>query len=94
MRRGLFALGLTACLLLAGSPSLKAEEENANPGELARESIELMMRSLNLLMESIPQYELPEINEDGDIIIRRKRNTVEPETPAEQDDPELEKTRT
>ena len=53
-----------------------------------------MMRSLNLLMESIPQYELPEINEDGDIIIRRKRNTVEPEEPAEPEDPELEKTRT
>ncbi|TQV81917.1 hypothetical protein [Denitrobaculum tricleocarpae] len=82
-------------MLLTATPSLKAEEENGDPGELARESIELMMRSLNLLMDSIPQYELPEINEDGDIIIRRKRNTVEPEDePEEKPDTELEKTRT
>lgn len=91
MRRGLFALGLTACIFLTGLPSAKAEEDKADPSELARESIELMMRSLNLLMDSIPQYELPEITEDGDIIIRRKRNTVEPE---EEDDTELKKTRT
>ncbi len=91
MRRGLFALGLTLCILFTGLPSAKAEDENAAPGELARESIELMMRSLNLLMDSIPQYEMPEINEDGDIIIRRKRNTVEPDEDGES---ELEKTRT
>lgn len=95
MRRGLFALGLTACILLTGLPSAKAEDEQADPSELARESIELMMRSLNLLMDSIPQYELPEITEDGDIIIRRKRNTVEPEEKEEDnDDLELKKTRT
>lgn len=91
MRRGLFALGLTACILFTGLPSAKAEDDQADPSELARESIELMMRSLNLLMDSIPQYELPEITEDGDIIIRRKRNTVEPE---DEDDTELKKTRT
>lgn len=94
MRRGLFALGLTACVLLTGPSSAIAEDDQADPGELARESIELMMRSLNLLMDNIPQYELPEVTEDGDIIIRRKRNTVEPEENEQDDDLELEKTRT
>ncbi len=94
MRRGLFALGLTACVLLTGPSSAKAEDDQADPGELARESIELMMRSLNLLMDNIPQYELPEVTEDGDIIIRRKRNTVEPEENEQGDDLELKKTRT
>ncbi len=94
MRRGLFALGLTACVLLTGPSSAIAEDDPADPGELARESIELMMRSLNLLMDNIPQYELPEVTEDGDIIIRRKRNTVEPEENEQDDDLELEKTRT
>lgn len=89
MRRGLSALGLSACLLLLPVSSATAEEEN-DPSELARESIELMMRSLNLLIERIPQYELPEINENGDIIIRRKRSTGESEP---EEDSELEKTR-
>ena len=53
-----------------------------SPGELAREGLEQMIRALNLLVESIPQYELPEVLENGDIIIRRKhpeRKTEEPE---------------
>lgn len=89
MRRGLSALGLSACLLLSAVPLAAAEEEK-DPSELARESIELMMRSLNLLIERIPQYELPEINENGDIIIRRKRSAGETEP---EEDSELEKTR-
>jgi hypothetical protein len=40
------------------------------------------------MIESIPQYELPEVNEDGDIIIRRKRRK-ERETPGE---PEVDET--
>ncbi|KLN59124.1 hypothetical protein WH96_19310 [Kiloniella spongiae] len=49
-----------------------AQEED-NPGELARESLELMMKSLSLVIDSIPQYEMPVITENGDIIIRRKQ---------------------
>ena len=89
MRRGLPVLGLSACLLLAGAPTAWAQEEK-DPSELARESVELMMRSLNLLIESIPQYELPEINEEGDIIIRRKRNSGNSDS---DEDSDLEKTR-
>jgi hypothetical protein len=40
---------------------------------MAKEAIEQLMRALELMIESIPQYEIPEINEHGDIIIRRKR---------------------
>ncbi|WP_282606812.1 hypothetical protein [Pelagibius sp. Alg239-R121] len=89
MRRGLLILSLTACVLLMGLPSAQAQDEK-DPSELARESVELMMRSLNLLIERIPQYELPEINENGDIIIRRKRSTAKPKN---EDDSDLEKTR-
>ncbi len=57
--------------------------------EMAKEAIEQLIRALELMIESIPQYELPEINEDGDIIIRRKRRPSE--KPA---DPESEETAT
>ena len=46
------------------------------------------MRSLEAFVEGIPQYEMPEITEEGDIIIRRKRPD---ERPAEQE-PEFDKT--
>jgi hypothetical protein len=47
-----------------------------------------MMHALRLLVENIPQYELPEVLENGDIIIRRKRG----DKPHE--DPEFDETAT
>ncbi len=68
---------------LADAPSDRERAE-----EMAREAIAQLLRALELMIESIPQYELPEVNEDGDIIIRRKRRK-ERETPGE---PEVEET--
>jgi len=44
---------------------------------LARESLDLMMESLQHMLDAIPQYELPEITPEGDIIIRRKDRGLE-----------------
>ena len=82
------------CLTLAltvGAPGAvladpSGDRERAE--EMAREAIQQLLRALELMIESIPQYELPEVNEDGDIIIRRKRRK-EGETPGE---PEVEET--
>jgi hypothetical protein len=83
------ALALLAAPLPA-SPALaftaaQTENEEESPGEAARdlalESISKLMRAMELLLDSIPQYEAPEITEEGDIIIRRKREEGEP--PAE-----------
>ena len=52
-----------------------------SPSEMAREGVEKLMRALSLLVESIPQYELPEVLENGDIIIRRKNPETRPEEP-------------
>ncbi len=96
---------LAAVLLCAGtlavSPamafSLNEEtdrQQDDSPSEAARdlalESIEKLMQAMELLLESIPQYEAPEINEDGDIIIRRKRE--EPPTEDGEAAPEQEET--
>ncbi|MFQ5776258.1 MAG: hypothetical protein ACE5GS_17205, partial [Kiloniellaceae bacterium] len=58
--------------------------------KMAREAMEQLLNALEMFLESIPQYEMPEVNEHGDIIIRRKRkpDRVEP------DEPELDSTRT
>jgi hypothetical protein len=41
--------------------------------EAMRRSMENMLESADLLLRAIPQYELPQMNEDGDIIIKRRR---------------------
>ena len=80
-----------AFALTAGAPGpalADAPSDRGRAEEMAREAIEQLLRALELMIESIPQYELPEVNEDGDIIIRRKRRK-ERETPGE---PEVEET--
>jgi hypothetical protein len=83
-------------LCLAAAALTPATAQDAAPGKppqdspsaLAREGLERMMRALRLLVENVPQYELPEVLENGDIIIRRKRG----DKPHE--DPEFDETAT
>lgn len=63
------------------------------PGEMAREGLERMMQALRLLVERIPQYELPEVLENGDIIIRRKHPQPGSDGP-EGAEPEFDETAT
>ena len=73
---------LSAFLVGAGAPTtLRAaqHDERGQAEDMAREAIEQLMRALELMIDSIPQYELPEIEENGDIIIRRKRRAPRPE---------------
>jgi len=101
---GIGVLGL--CLAVAPLPALQgqaraqsaapAEPQDApdgSPSELAREGLEQMLRALRLLVQSIPQYELPEVLENGDIIIRRKHPDPDSDGP-ESADPEFDETAT
>lgn len=92
------AILLGGALLLAapatGGAGAQAEDAQPgkppqdSPGDMAREGLEQMMQALRLLVERIPQYELPEVLENGDIIIRRKNPKPESE------EPEFDKTAT
>jgi len=90
-RQSLIAAALLLGLALAGPPpALAADEPPADrPEELAREGMDRMLRALELIIEMIPQYEMPEVTEEGDIIIRRKRRQADPPP-----DPEVEDTET
>jgi hypothetical protein len=70
-----------AAAVLAALASPAAAQDKDTPGELATEAMSKMVRALELMIQSIPQYEKPEINENGDIIIRRKRPNDPPRFP-------------
>jgi hypothetical protein len=53
------------------------------PEALAREAIDKLMQALALAIQNLPQYEMPRLNERGDIIIRR----VNPPAPKPSDVP-------
>ena len=83
-------LVLSLFLIFAAPPVALtgAESEDDSASELAREGVETLMRALEALIDEIPLYEMPELNEDGDIIIRRKRKTDE----APPEDPDVDET--
>lgn len=73
-----FAGALSTSVAPAVGDGLSLPEEAQEEAERARKLIEdalgNLMAGLKLVMDSIPQYEAPEILENGDILIRRKRD--------------------
>lgn len=56
-----------------------AEETLKDAEKLAREAAERLMTTLRMLLQYVPQYEMPEVLDNGDIIIRRKHPEEEPD---------------
>lgn len=54
-------------------PSPRAEDQS--PEALLRAGIENLLRALGLALQNLPQYEMPQVNEYGDIIIKRVNPT-------------------
>ena len=86
--RNHFAAAALAALLLASSPASAADEPSKqDPQALMTEGMQSLMQAMELLLLSIPQFEAPVMNENGDIIIRRKNPDRTPE-PREEDAPQ------
>lgn len=64
----LAALALAACIALPGQA--RAEDKSAD--DLAREGLGKIVSALEMLIATIPTYEMPEVLPNGDIIIRRR----------------------
>jgi hypothetical protein len=74
-------VALPVLLALAAPAAAADPEPEETPSELMADAMSQMVRALELFVKSIPQYEKPEITENGDIIIRRKRPGAEPDVP-------------
>jgi hypothetical protein len=48
-------------------------EDMQRAAEAMRQGLNKALGSVETLLRAVPQYELPKVNENGDIIIRRKR---------------------
>jgi hypothetical protein len=80
----LSALLLSALLLATVSPVRAAPDGKEGPAErfdremrqaqeLLRQGLDRMAQSVETLMRAMPRYEMPTMNENGDIIIKRKK---------------------
>lgn len=85
----LLALGVG----LAGGPALaqQDDQQQSDPEALAREGAQKLMQALEGLLQVIPQYGMPRIEENGDIVIPRLDKPGTPENdgkdkPKDQDD--------
>jgi len=99
MRRLALATALAVSAALGATPArAQSPEPPGGPGyldpelrgeaeRLARESMEKMLEAMGLFLQSIPQYETPQITPEGDIIIRRKpAPPLPPRAPVEPDE--------
>lgn len=87
-----YALTLSAALAAANSPAMaqtapppSAQEQT--PESLLRSGIENLLRALGLALQNLPQYEMPQINEYGDIVIRRVNPTKPRPLPPSSEEP-------
>jgi hypothetical protein len=62
-------LALTMAAWPAGAQT--PPQAQTSPETLAREAIDKLMQALAVAIQNLPQYEMPRLNERGDIIIRR-----------------------
>ena len=90
-RLGAMALALALTQSLAGARAETRAEAppSASPRDQAeqvlKEGVEKIMRGLDLLMQTVPQFAAPRVTENGDIIIRR----TTPPPPAKKPAPTL-----
>jgi hypothetical protein len=61
-------------LMLAAAPmgAAQAQSGQGSPEDLLEEGTKKILRAFELFILTIPQYEMPEVLPNGDIIIRRK----------------------
>ena len=77
----LLAAAVMAGVLAAGP--VQAQSNSSEPEMLLEEGTKKILRAFELFIMTIPQYEMPEVLPNGDIIIRRKN----PPTGKDKNDP-------
>lgn len=77
-RRTGAAAAALALLISAAAPAMaqgsgegQPEQKQEDPGGMALEGAQRLMQALESILQMIPQYGMPEIRENGDIVIPR-----------------------
>jgi hypothetical protein len=76
MRKILLTMGVAGLLIAAGQAAWADDQENdwndwQDQFHFRLEGFDTLMQGMDELLQSIPRYEAPIIDENGDIIIRR-----------------------
>lgn len=75
---------ILAAVLVAGMP-IAAAAQDKSAGEHLDEALQDVLDTIGMVLQAVPQYELPEVLPNGDIIIRRVPPLEPPEEkPAEE----------
>ena len=95
MRAVVCGVALSAALALTPAVAQDQQQSLDEAERMAMDAIARMMDALGLFIDSIPQYEAPEVLPNGDIIIRR----IHPESEGgpgleDGDEPEVDETAT
>lgn len=90
MKRKFMGVCVAAMLVSVTPVAVHAAEKGAD--ELAVEGLSKLLNALSVFIDSIPQYETPELLDNGDIIIRRIQKPDEKDESEES--PGVEKTST
>jgi hypothetical protein len=89
------ALVITLALAGAGAANAAGEkpvwpegdrlaDDMREAGDLIRQSLEKMLGSIDSALRAMPRYEMPTVDDDGNIIIRRKPPGTPADDPAKQ----------
>ena len=82
MKHNLFKAAVVIMALSMPIPAFAQSKENdQDPREMIEGAAEMMLQALELMLNAIPQYEAPEVLENGDIIMRRKPQKREQPSP-------------
>ncbi len=87
-RTALIALPLVFGLagpVAADDDGKSLERDMQRMEEIARQAAEQLIGSLQAMIGAVPQFEAPEILENGDIIIRRKDKDATPPAPKQRE---------
>ena len=69
--KNLVRSGFVALMLIV--PTLSYAQSNQPPDQLMEKGVQMILDAMKIFIQNLPQYEAPEVLDNGDIIIRRKQ---------------------
>jgi len=74
--------GTIALMTIGPALAIADTNRDKDPQASVSDGIQSLLKTMEMMLLTIPQYEAPFINENGDIIIRRKNPSPKSEQPS------------